>query len=54
MTPVLIAINEDITDINFDNRVILAPISLSWIMLLPALMINTIYIKKYHNEVKNL
>ena len=45
-TPVLLAIKEDFYDINYDVRVIIAPLTLAWACLVPTLISVLVKAKK--------
>jgi hypothetical protein len=53
-TPVLIAIVEDIEEMRYDLRIILAPISLAWILLILVFVFILVEIKKGYSEIKKI
>eukprot|EP00347_Sterkiella_histriomuscorum_P001426 403372083 len=51
---VLLALRMDIKEINYDLRLILAPISIAWIGLLVVFLINVYKARKYYKDVRYL
>lgn len=54
ITPILFAIRHDIKIVEYDLRVILAPVSLAWALLLFVLFMIIKIMNKYHTEIKEL
>lgn len=51
---VLLAIKMDIKDVNYDLRVILAPISIAWAALIIVFIIMLMRANKFYKEVRYL
>jgi hypothetical protein len=54
VTPILIAIKHDFKDIQFDLRVIMAPVSTAWALLILVFILEFKIIESYLQKIRNL
>ncbi len=54
VTPILIAIKHDFKDIQFDLRVIMAPVTTAWALLILVFILEFKIVENYLQKIRNL